>query len=137
MTHQAYKQAIKAAKTRLRTLVEKRQQVEEEIEKLKKVIITNAIMLNADESTAELDEMNELLGQSGFTEVIRHVLSKHPERWFNAIGVRELLRDSGWPIGRYKNPLASIHTILKRLKDVERDMRDGEAFYRIRPEKKK
>jgi hypothetical protein len=43
-----------------------------------------------------------------------------------------MLIESGYDLSQYTNPLASIHTILKRLVksgEVEGTVRDGELYY--------
>jgi hypothetical protein len=52
----------------------------------------------------------------GFTDAVREVFRNADERFlYQPISVREKLKEMGFPIAKYKNPLASIHTILKRL----------------------
>ena len=66
----------------------------------------------------------------GITDAIRKVLA------FNALRpteVREALQESGFEIDGYKQPMAVIHTTLKRLKDqedVESLEEDGVILYR-------
>lgn len=53
----------------------------------------------------------------GLTDAVRKVLQANG-KFMTPVGVRTGLRTLGFDIGRYKNPLASIHTVLKRLKDA-------------------
>jgi len=54
----------------------------------------------------------------GLTDAVRKVLKSNGEL-MTAVKVRTELKETGYDTGRYKNILASIHTILKRL--VESD----------------
>jgi len=48
--------------------------------------------------------------------------------------VRDLLIADGYNMSRYSNPLASIHTILKRLTKADeveaKVLKDGDVYYR-------
>lgn len=51
----------------------------------------------------------------GFTDAIREVFRASLGIVLTPVGVRNALKDRGFKLESYKNPLASIHTILKRL----------------------
>lgn len=51
----------------------------------------------------------------GFTDAVRQVFDNAPEQWYEPVSVRDELARLKFPLERYKNPLASIHTILRRL----------------------
>jgi hypothetical protein len=51
----------------------------------------------------------------GFTDAIREVFRANLSIVLTPVGVRNKLKERGFPLQNYKNPLASIHTILKRL----------------------
>ncbi len=50
----------------------------------------------------------------GFTDAVRGVFE--PALMLTPVNVRDRLKERGFRLESYKNPLASIHTILKRLK---------------------
>src|SRR5207249_3977513 len=55
--------------------------------------------------------------EMGFTDAVRKVFRNIPEgrRYLDPKSVRDILKEEGFPLEKYTNPLASIHTILKRL----------------------
>jgi len=62
-----------------------------------------------------------------------------PERegkWLTPVEIRDALKRMGFPFENYKaNPLASIHTTLKRMVPAEMDMKtlkDGQKVYRLK-----
>jgi hypothetical protein len=73
----------------------------------------------------------------GFTDAIRKIFvvsAKNPKetRLFDPISIRDALKESGFPLDKYRNPLASIHTILRRLYDkgeINKLDLDGELRY--------
>ena len=69
----------------------------------------------------------------GITDAIRKVLSFRNNA-MRPTEIREALQESGFEIDVYKQPMAVIHTTLKRLKDqedVESLEEDGAILYRI------
>ena len=66
------------------------------------------------------------------TECCRDILQKNGE-WMSAVQVRQALQAAGFDFSKYKsNPLASIHTTLKRLAqdEVDAETRPEGQFYR-------
>jgi hypothetical protein len=58
------------------------------------------------------------------------------KEWFTPVEIRDALKRMGFPFENYKaNPLASIHTTLKRMVPAEMDvktLKDGQKAYRLR-----
>lgn len=54
------------------------------------------------------------MGSVGITDAVRRVLLSYPI-WLTPVSVRDLLPCVGFDADRYKHPLASIHSILRRL----------------------
>jgi predicted nuclease with TOPRIM domain len=72
---------------------------------------------------------------TGLTDAVREVL-KGELMFLTPVEIRNHLKTKGYDISKYKNVLASIHTILKRLKDQDEVMvsnRDGRTIYRWKP----
>lgn len=72
-------------------------------------------------------------GSGGLSDSIRRVLSENPRKWHTATQVRNALIKSGFDFGNYaSNPLASVHSALKRLKpeEAETDTVDGVMVWR-------
>jgi hypothetical protein len=74
----------------------------------------------------------------GLTDACRLVLRNAAEP-LTATQVRDRLVSIGLDLARYSNPLASIHTVLRRMRDggeiVERDREDDDrtAYVSVRP----
>ena len=86
-----------------------------------------------------VDSLSTLLGEIGtsqeigLTDAIRELLKSQADNWLSALLVRHKLREKEFPIDDYKQPLAVIHTTLKRLQDqgqVTSDDFEGKSFYR-------
>jgi hypothetical protein len=63
--------------------------------------------------------------------------SKHEkDAWFTPVEIRDALKRMGFPFENYKaNPLASIHTTLKRMVPAEMEvktLKDGQKAYRLK-----
>jgi len=58
------------------------------------------------------------------------------ERWLTPVEIRDALKNMGFPFENYKaNPLASIHTTLKRMVPAEMEtktLKDGQKVYRLK-----
>ena len=129
-----YRNAIILHKHSLRKLIEQREKLNLDIERSADYITANANFLPDDEREEVLEQLAQMVaGPPGFTDAIRMVLSNNPSHSANAIHVRNLLEKSKFDLSGYSNPLASIHTILKRLAkqgEVTVDVVNGEPFYR-------
>lgn len=72
----------------------------------------------------------------GFTDAIREVFRMYDESQFSPVQIRDELQETGFDIKKYKNVLASIHSILKRLKarnEITEGTRDGKVVYKCNP----
>ena len=70
---------------------------------------------------------------AGITQAIRDLLYEHPNRWVSAPAVRDKLKEIGFPIDGYTQPLAVVHTTLKRLvrqEEFESGHIEGASRYR-------
>src|SRR5437899_7570109 len=58
------------------------------------------------------------------------------DKWLTPVEIRDALKRMGFPFENYKaNPLASIHTTLKRMVPAEMDvktLKDGQKVYRLK-----
>ena len=85
------------------------------------------------------ESLGLLLGENvseeaiGITDAIRELLKENRDTWYSAIAVRRVLRKKEFPVDDYSQPLAVIHTTLKRLQEQEEikpGERDGKTFYK-------
>lgn len=98
----SYRRALDTARRELTELEAARARVDERISQLRQTI--GALSAVCDEETEP----------RGFTDAVRDVLRASVEALTPA-QVRDRLQASGFALGHYSNPLASIHVILKRL----------------------
>jgi len=106
MSTNSYRQALDAATREYQDLQGKRQEIDDRLAQLAQTIA----MLNrlcGLESTV----------QWGLTDACRVVL-KAARRDMTPTEVRDRLEAIGFPLTRYTNSLAAIHTVLKRLHDA-------------------
>jgi len=133
-----YRRSIRLHHVHLRKLVADRDKLNLEIERAAEYITANANFLPDAERAEELYKLEQVIaGPPGFTDSVRNVLRNNPSYAATAIRVREMLAGSGFDLSSYSNPLASIHTILKRLADrgeVETIINNGEVYYRWKGE---
>lgn len=129
-----YRAAILLCSLRLRKLVANREKLTLEIDRVSDLITANANFLPAGERAAQLQKLEQLVADPpGFTDSVRNVLRTNPGDAATATAVRDLLAKAGFNLSAYSNPLASIHTILKRLAkrgEVTSSMNNGQIYYR-------
>jgi hypothetical protein len=140
-----YRRAIDDAIRELSELMARREVLESELEKVQWRIEAVQYGLEGLAAVSGIEPKEEYphlfpdeLTKSdvGFTDAIREVLKSAPpqESVFTAVSMRDALKERGFDLKKYQNPLASIHTVLKRLAlqdEVERypDSETGKWFY--------
>lgn len=126
---ESYKKSLNAAAKELTRVFEQEEELESRLLELKE---RKRVLSVTVESLAELCNIDaekeyphlfpENIGSDvGFTDAIRSVLKAFDSSYTSPVSVRDALEKKGFDLSKYKNPLASIHTILKRL------VRSGEA----------
>jgi hypothetical protein len=119
-----YERALASAKKELEELMKFHESTERRITTLKQVI-ANLMALHGD------DVPPDLIGP-GLTEACRNVLRASTVE-MTPLQVRSALQSAGFDVGKYTNPLASIHAVLKRLVDgseAEVLKRSGKTYYK-------
>ena len=109
-----YRKALEVAEVELENVIQKENEAQQKLNKLRN---------RQKELEDTVDSLNILLGEEfsnskmGITDAIRKSLSKRQGRWFSPRAVRAVLKEDGFPIDSdtYSNPMAVIHTTLKRL----------------------
>jgi hypothetical protein len=75
-------------------------------------------------------------GQSETTGLGQEKPGAERKQWFTPVEIRDTLKRMGFPFENYKaNPLASIHTTLKRMVPAEMEvktLKDGQKAYRLK-----
>ena len=134
MDVKSYRKTVSFYFLALRKLLDQRDQLSKRIEHTAELVSANANFLPEDERAAQLQKLSEMVaGPPGFTDSVRNVLRNVPSQALTAKKVRDLLRGPGFDLSSYMNPLASIHTILKRLAErgeVVVSESGGEVHYR-------
>jgi hypothetical protein len=129
-----YRATILLCSLRLRRLVAKREKLNLEIERISELLIANANFLPDAEKADQLLQLEQLVADPpGFTDSVRKVLRANRGQAATALAVRDLLAKAGFNLSAYTNPLASIHTILKRLAErgeAIASTNDGQIYYR-------
>ncbi len=102
-----YLQDLRAAEKKLEALEARRDKLDLRIAVLRKEIIHLGSLTHADKA-------REMLADIGLSEMCETVM-----RWagtpLTPVQTKRLLADFGYDIERHSNPLASIHTTLKRM----------------------
>jgi hypothetical protein len=124
-----YKQTFDAAINELSALMEQREELDNRREELNvRIAQVRTGILALSPLVGEEPESVEnkyphlfpdlIQSDMGLTDAVRKVLQSNG-KLLTAVGVRTGLRTIGYDIDRYKNVLASIHTILKRLAESD------------------
>ena len=122
--------------TDLESHIQERNRIDVEIAKLKGTARVLSEMLEENEEQAR--RWNAILGWASLnapnlTDSIRAMLRGSGKQGATAIGTRDRLQDVGFDFSGFTNPLASVHTTLKRLfgkgELVYGNERDGKPVY--------
>lgn len=119
---------------KLRSLMEERTRIEQEINKTDQLIKAVLNMMPGEEKGPYLADLNKFVRRErGLTEAIRDLLKSYGD-FLSATQIKELLEGEGYDFSSYtSNPLISIYSILKRFKPTEVEKEfwpDGVAGYR-------
>ena len=110
-----------------------------QIENLREGVLGLAVLCGSSRSEIETKYPdlfpNTLNADVGLTDAIRIVLRTDPEEWLSPVQISQRLTKIGFDLSKYTNPLATIHTTLKRLFDNDEidtgiHEGDGKTLYR-------
>jgi hypothetical protein len=146
MVTDSYQQAFDRAVKELGEALEEQEAIEAQAHKLegriytlKELVEGLAQMCGIDVYKAHPDLFTESLNPAaGFTSAVRNVV-KTSATFMTPVDVRDELKRQGFKLEKYKNPLASIHTILKRLHgqgEIDAFVLEKKFTYGILPEKR-
>jgi hypothetical protein len=125
MTENAYRDAIDAAIQELSELMKKEEELREELEQVEERTSRLRLAVYAMSEVSGIPAEYErpelfpefIAADTGFTDAIRQVIVNTYPQFVTPVSLRDALQKRGFDIAKYSNPLASIHTILKRLRD--------------------
>src|SRR5271165_4630297 len=110
-----YRNQINDCMAEIAQLVQEKQSLDRRIGKLQQIVIANADMLSDAEKESVLLALDDALPPTGFTQAIRFELRRAGQRGLTPKEMRAALINRGIDLHSQSNPLASIHTVLKRL----------------------
>ena len=115
-----FRAQITEAKKRLGQLVREQQKINEESADLRELIRANANFLPDIEREAELVILEFLKTPANITEAVRLAifLTSVFEQKATPLDLKILAESLGFDFSQYSNPMASVHTILKRMRDA-------------------
>lgn len=114
MTSQ-YRDQINDCMAEINRLAQEKQSLDRRIGKLQQIVKANADMLSDAEKESVLLTLDDALPPTGFTQAIRFELRRAGQRGLTPKEMRAALIHRGIDLRSQSNPLASIHTVLKRL----------------------
>lgn len=131
-----YSEVLDQALSDLEEKVHERERLNAEIVKLTNTVrMVSGMVEENEERDRRLHALVGLANMTspGLVDVVRVALRKAGERGLTAIDTRDALQNSGFDISGFTNPLASVHTTLKRLiaqgEAAYGQERDGKAVY--------
>lgn len=130
---QKYRDAAIEGIRELEKLTTQKIEIESQISTLVQLIAGNIAILPASERSNLGMRFEAARAPSGMTDAVMRTLSF--KEWRSAAQVREALIKSGYDLSTQVNPLASIHTTLRRLANdgrVETKEDEGRSVYRRR-----
>ncbi|HWF05907.1 MAG TPA: hypothetical protein VHA06_19625 [Candidatus Angelobacter sp.] len=132
MTRPAYSQAYETAKLDLLKQLQKRDQIDKQILKLKQTVKALGDLCGAPPDEVEkllLIEGFAINSTMGFTEAIRRLFRMH-QKALNPVEIRDDLLKIG--IGREQvNLLSSIHTVLRRMVEAGEIQKTDDAKFQL------
>jgi|SRR5689334_6259350 len=140
---EAYRKLLDSEAATLRKLIGERktlknrlESINDEISRLREGVMGLAALAHVDLKVDYPDITTEAVkADIGLTDAIRTVLKESQLEFMSPSNVREaLFVDEIYPIHQHKNPLASIHSVLKRLVDADQvvtatDQDTGKTVY--------
>ena len=129
---QDWNKVIEDSRTEIESLEIKREAINKRIAHLKQaILVAQSLAKDSDTYSALTVEIDVV----GITDSCREVL-KASDKWMSPLAVRSALESKGLDLSKQRNAMASIHTVLKRLKAqgdaVSGTASDGGTIYKWR-----
>lgn len=138
MSSTDYQKAYEAAKKELAELVATQDAVAKRIVVLRESLKMLSALCESEEITIEPSvEAEYLRAHSTLAGDIQAILKSEYPGWQRPHQIKAKLERLGHDLGKYKNPQAAIHMVLKRMVDAneaqEQTAEDGKQIYRVPP----
>jgi hypothetical protein len=108
-----HRQAIADGIREIKTLSEQEKIIKQRILKISRIVEANIRLLPEGEQEQLLSVMDDSMAPSGLTDAVLRVMPAG--RFLSAVDVRNALLKTGYDFSGQSNPLASVHTTLRRL----------------------
>jgi hypothetical protein len=135
MTKTPFRQTLQALFDEFLDLRKRRDEIDARMAQVSEAIEALAkVCEDTDERQKLLDTIHTLNSRVGFTEAVRLALAmRHPSQpGMTPVEIRDFIQNSEtMHLSGYSNPLASIHTTLRRMKDIEEE--DGRFRLKQQP----
>jgi hypothetical protein len=130
-------ETLAAMKVKLESAIELRRDADKQISEYSSAIRALALVCEDDEiKTTYLNLIEELGGKPGFLAAIRGILRSHPNGLTPGVIRAAIQATKLMDLSAYSNPLASIHTTLRRMAEsgevVPFHNEEGEKAYRLK-----
>jgi hypothetical protein len=116
----------------LATLTRERLAIERRMSDVERSLRSILALHDDDEVMPYMEALDNILQPEGFTDAVRKVM-RNTFNWLTPAQVKQKLPAAGFSVEEYSNPLASVHTILKRLHnagELESQVREGKTVYK-------
>lgn len=135
-----YRRTLETATAELSGLIEEAEELDDRRDKLtnrisalRDIVFALSNVLGIDPKLTYPELYPESIEpETGFTDAIREVL-KSSNKYLSPVDIRNELRERGFNLMKYRNPLAAIHQILKRLaigNEIEKHPDEEKKLYR-------
>jgi hypothetical protein len=111
------REELRAAIDQLTSLLDKKERIEVDIAKQRRKVAAWQELCAAedDEEMPTPPQLESLLDLGGLTDAVKTVLRGSRKEWLNTTEIMNGLRELGFPLDKYKAPMASITTTVNRL----------------------
>lgn len=114
-----YIKELQKAREELAQLIRKREDIEVDIARQKRKVAAWAEVCDEGEVTESSNALAMAIGLDlgGLTDACRTAMRSSRKEWMTVTEIQEALKELGFPLEKYKAPIASITTTVNRLVD--------------------
>jgi hypothetical protein len=127
-TFEPYRQQAKEAGRLFADACQRRKQADQDMARFRKLATALADMLPDDERLRFLQDL-EASSAVGFTDTIKQIFREASPNGVTPMQVRAKLQGAGYDLSGQSNPMASIHSVIRRLLQSEHLVPYGDASF--------